>query len=299
MLIKINDNYSNYELIQDLSSELEEDSNYIINIIIFSSILLISADENNIIIYKTNENNEFKKESCFKIKNNSYILKINVNQFCALDSNNILKFYKLNDNKFIEDKIIKLGVKENEKEKLENINYNKICLINDNYLCVCNNGNIQFIDVKKYEIKKIDFNFNYDNLISIINLINNYLLIQDKNGTLFIFRLISEQKGEIYKIKDNLNYIHKMIILIFPYEIKCMKFEKGIIIPEYLDKKNDIYEKKNEKDKIEEKNKEQKEGKKEETKGEIKEEEKEEKKEEEVKEEIKEEEIKEDIKEEI
>ena len=177
---------------------LEEDSKYIINIIEVSKNILISSDSNNIIIYKY-ENNQFIKQSIIKISYQSYLQKIKDDEFCALISDDSLRFYKMKENEFIEDKKIKeiktdftilknleLNKEEKNDNSIEKINIKKIALVNNDYLCVCGDkNNIYLIDLKKHEIEKIIILNPKNIFVSIINWINDSILILDQSGVLF------------------------------------------------------------------------------------------------------------------
>ena len=159
---------------------------------------MISSDSNNIIIYKY-ENNQFIKQSIIKISHQSYLQKIKDDEFCALISDDSLRFYKMKENEFIEDKKIKeiktdftilknleLNKEEKNDNSIEKINIKKIALVNNDYLCVCGDkNNIYLIDLKKHEIEKIIILNPKNIFVSIINWINDSILILDQSGVLF------------------------------------------------------------------------------------------------------------------
>ena len=199
---------------------------------------MISSDSNNIIIYKY-ENNQFIKQSIIKISYQSYLQKIKDDEFCALISDDSLRFYKMKENEFIEDKKIKeiktdftilknleLNKEEKNDNSIEKINIKKIALVNNDYLCVCGDkNNIYIIDLKKHEIEKIIILNPKSNFVSIINWINDSILILDQKGVLYFFNLFEE---------INTLYFYDVIpkygesLLVFPFGIKRISFDQKL-----------------------------------------------------------------------
>ena len=207
---------------------LENDSNYINNIIEFSKKIFISSDQNNIIIYKY-ENNNFIKKDIIKINNESYIRNINNEEFCALSSDQNLIFYKQKESKFYEHKKItgiSVFISSKKKENnICNININKIALINNN-LCICGNHNIYLVDIIKYEIiNNIHLSYRR-NFHSITNLLNDLIIIQEEYGKLYIFDFFEKEKLHYF---DNLPDYGEAFIT-FPFGIKRVACHQTNII---------------------------------------------------------------------
>ena len=225
--------------------QLEKDSQCLINIIEFSQNIIISSDQNNIIIFKK-EDNIFKKNDIIKINFKSYLKKIKDDEFCALISNNTLRFYKLKGDKFSEDKIISeinvfefipnkndekriMKIKKENLYSMENIYINKRVLLKNNYLCICGEtNNIYLIDIKSYEIIN---NFNFYcryNFVSIINWINDTIMLCS-NNYLYIFNLFEEKEKDVLYFYDRISNSSEAFITVL-FGIKRVTFNQDYSI---------------------------------------------------------------------
>ena len=157
MIIKLKDNFSNVELLQEINLT----DSCVNNLEIYNQgKTLIIANEKHILLYELKEDNnnfnsyELKKD--INTENNTYILKINEQSFAAFISPNTVKIYDIINNDFIEKKVfdnIKCDINSTNQKQYKLMN---LVGKNKNIISICSNEhNIYLINTNiKQEINK-------------------------------------------------------------------------------------------------------------------------------------------------
>ena len=161
MIIKLKDNFTNIELIQEINLP----DSCINNIEKFNDgQTLIIANDKHILSYelKVDDNNfntyELKKD--IKTDNNTYILKVDENNIAAFISPNTIKFYCVTNNEFIVTRVINdIKCDINSSNQKQNKLMNLVGKNND-MVAICSYGkNIYLIDLSIRQKEKIKINY--------------------------------------------------------------------------------------------------------------------------------------------
>ena len=161
MIIKLKDNFTNIELLQDIDMP----ESCVNNIEIFNGgQSLIVANGKHILLYELKENNnnfntyELKKD--ITTENDTYILKIDLNTIASFISPNIIRFYYISNNEFIiikELKDINFEISSNNQKQFKTMN---IVGKDNNIIAICSNEhNVYLIDLSDKKVKKLEINY--------------------------------------------------------------------------------------------------------------------------------------------
>ena len=161
MIIKLKDNFTNIELLQDIDMP----ESCVNNIEIFNGgQSLIVANGKHILLYELKENNnnfntyELKKD--ITTENDTYILKIDFNTIAAFISPNIIRFYYISNNEFIiikELKDINFEISSNNQKQFKTMN---LVGKDNNIIAICSNEhNVYLIDLSDKKVKKLEINY--------------------------------------------------------------------------------------------------------------------------------------------
>ena len=192
-IIKIKDNYTNIELVQELS--LKGDSSNVNNILeLNQNKTIIISDEKHILVFEKNEDdnnyNTYNEKKDINTGNKTYVIKIDEQNICAFIYPNIIKFYNIDNYEFQETVIndIKSDLNCNNQKEFKMMN---IIGKNNNILAVCSNEHsIYIIDIhEKKLIKNCVFEGYNDNFVSVLKLNDDYVLLMDSNNNVLLTKV--------------------------------------------------------------------------------------------------------------
>ena len=231
-IIKLKDNYSNIELIQELA--LKGDSVCINNIVEFNNNkTLITSDEKHILVFEKNEEdnnyNTYNEKKDINTENKTYILKVDEHTLAAFIYPNIIKFYNIDNYEFKETVIneIKSDINLSDQKQFKMMN---LIGKNNNILGVCSNEHsIYLIDINdKKLIKNCTFEGYNNNFVSISKFNDDNVLLLDSNKNLLLCKLeMKEDKVDDLKLTGLLKQLTQDYnsLCTFPYGINHFYFD--------------------------------------------------------------------------
>ena len=231
-IIKLKDDYTNIELIQELS--LKEDSVCVNNIVEYNNNkTLIISDEKHILVFEKegDENNydNYVEKKDINTGNKTYILKIDEHTLAAYISPNIVKFYAVDNYEFNETVIENINSDINLNNQKQ---FKMMELIGEknNILCVCSNEHsIHLIDTnEKKLIKTCVFEGYENNFVSIVKFNGDYTFLIDSNNNLLMTQLSKkEEKVEDLKIVSLIKKLNQdsNLLCFVPYGINHFYFD--------------------------------------------------------------------------
>ena len=238
-IIKLKDNFSNIELIQEIN--LKNDSVCVNSIVQYNqNKTLIISDEKHILVFENNEEDinfsTYIEKKDINTGNKTYIIKIDEHTLAAFIYPNIVKFYNINNYEFGETVIndIKADINLNNQKQFKMMN---LIGKNKNILGICSNEHsIYLIDInEKKLIKNCTFEGYNNNFVSIIKYYEDYVLLLDSSNNLILTQLPKKEKIEdlnfvalLKKLGQDSNFL-----LYFPFGICHAYFDGNNITFKY------------------------------------------------------------------